>query len=316
VVALPGFLKIDLRNFSIQEVIAKGGTAIVMKGRLKPEENIAEDVLNRFKNQDIVAIKIMKRPPAIPEDEFVRSVHQEISIMYAMETYPNIIQLLAFCEKPFAIITKLYAGNLSSELKNAADLKWNNELIKLNMAYDVAKGISYLHDNGIIHNDLKPANILIEFDLLDKEKERPIGVISDFGISGLLEEDVKGRNKSNVIGASVAYAAPEILILQDDSSMTQDKIGSVQSDLYSYAMILYELVTRNPPFKNYSVNSVLRDAIISGDRPVLIQSEREHHPFLVTLIEANWQQSAKSRMQSFADVLSLLDAAMSRTMQQ
>jgi hypothetical protein len=101
------------------------------------------------------------------------------------------------------------------------------------IAYDMALGMSQLHAYGVLHRDLKPANIL-----LNRRKDLPWQVkLADFGYA---RRDSKESLRKSVVGTP-AYLAPELI-----GHTKSDDVGT-PSDVYSYGVILWEMLTRKKP---------------------------------------------------------------------
>ncbi|TEB22338.1 kinase-like protein [Coprinellus micaceus] len=122
---------------------------------------------------------------------------------------------------------------------------------------DIASGMSYLHENNIVHGDLKGANILVS--------ESGRASLADFGLSrvsgpALLTSVVTGTAKNT---GTIRWLAPELLSLEDDA----DPKVTRTSDVYSYGCACYEIMTGNIPFfqtrNNYSIPAL----VLAGGRP-------------------------------------------------
>ena len=125
----------------------------------------------------------------------------------------------------FIIIMKYYKlGSLKDYItKNFYEIKWNK---KLEILQNIVAGLDHLHNQKIIHRDFHSGNILYEneFDI----------VISDLGISKSSID-----NDNDEIYGIISYMAPEIL---------QRKEYTKASDIYSFGMIMWELITGRMPF--------------------------------------------------------------------
>ena len=99
------------------------------------------------------------------------------------------------------------------------------------MAYQAAKGMHFLHSSGIVHRDLKSLNLLLDSKWNVK--------VSDFGLTKFKEE--MNRTTAKEIQGSVHWTAPEILNEAMD-------IDFMVADIYSFGIILWELMTRQQPY--------------------------------------------------------------------
>jgi len=165
----------------------------------------------------------------VPEIEFF--LH-EIAILSSLD-HPNVIKCLEYSFAPNCIIMEYYETTLHD-----LDSALTSGEIK-NVAYDIALGLQYIHGAGIIHADLKPANILIRVNR--EQKGIVIGAaICDFGIS-IIADGV--LNYQNICTAP--YRAPEINFGDSKLCTYNNKI-----DIWSFGCILFEAITRRPLFAN------------------------------------------------------------------
>ncbi|MEV0296311.1 protein kinase [Nocardia sp. NPDC050710] len=101
---------------------------------------------------------------------------------------------------------------------------------------EVAKGLDFAHESGVLHRDVKPANILLGRPPRDQDE---MVVLTDFGIAKVLE-DTQGLTRTGTLLASFPYAAPE----QFDSDADLD----ARADVYSLGCTFYHLLTGSPPY--------------------------------------------------------------------
>ena len=106
-----------------------------------------------------------------------------------------------------------------------------NEKIRIKILIDSAKGISYLHNNGILHRDIKPDNILI-FDIEHYTNEFINSKLTDFGSSRNINTLMTNMTFSKGIGTPI-YMSPEVLKQQHYKS---------PSDIYSFSITIYECI--------------------------------------------------------------------------
>ncbi|XP_078154511.1 putative receptor-like protein kinase At5g20050 isoform X2 [Carex rostrata] len=194
-----------------QAPIGEGASGAVFKGTLADGSTIA--------------VKRIKWKPS-GETEF----RTEMTII-ASRQHVNLVHLLGFCLSPrgdhYLIYPFLENGSLDAWLftdnGKRSHLTW---ALRYRIAIDVAKALAYLHHEcheRILHLDVKPANILLDGDFRAQ--------LSDFGISKLI-----GKDESSVMTrarGTVGYLPPEMLM---------PNAISTKSDVYSYGMVVLELV--------------------------------------------------------------------------
>ncbi|KAJ7605510.1 hypothetical protein DFH06DRAFT_1487185 [Mycena polygramma] len=120
------------------------------------------------------------------------------------------------------------------------------------LLYEIAQGLEYLHWRGIVHGDLRGANILITEDWT--------ACLADFGLSNF--SDATASTTSNRAGSSY-WMAPELL---DPNRFGYEFARTPASDVYAFACVCLELYTGRPPFMNLHQTAALMK-IINGERP-------------------------------------------------
>jgi serine/threonine protein kinase len=179
----------------------------------------------------LVALKKTRHAP--------ESSSQEPFILAELN-HPNLVCAQAISQTPTGyqfILDYCEGGTLRSHLNTAAPLPL--KAIKV-LVGDILKGLSYVHDQAIIHGDLKPENILLSYrpavhiSGVKAFPPRLIAKIGDFGSARFIQLPNRSRRE---IG-SPTYAAPERF----------DGQSSYASDLYSVGVILYELLLGDRPF--------------------------------------------------------------------
>lgn len=105
-----------------------------------------------------------------------------------------------------------------------------------------------MHNAGIAHCDIKPANVLLE-----ESDDRLVAIVTDFGISLLVDESetakVSGFSLSTLKGASVMYAAPEVL-LRIKKRIPDEKTPNIffRGDSYGLSLTIYQMLIRSSPW--------------------------------------------------------------------
>ncbi|XP_016482593.1 serine/threonine/tyrosine-protein kinase HT1 isoform X2 [Nicotiana tabacum] len=177
-----------------------------------------------------VAIKLISQPEedgdlaTFLEKQFT----SEVALLLRLK-HPNIITFIAACKKPpvFCIITEyLPGGSLRKYLHQQEPYSVPLNLV-FKLALDIARGMQYLHAEGILHRDLKSENLLLDEDMCVK--------VADFGISCL--ESQCGSPKG--FTGTYRWMAPE---------MIKEKNHTKKVDVYSFGIVLWELLTALTPF--------------------------------------------------------------------
>ena len=154
----------------------------------------------------------------------------------------------------------------------------------LDVASQVAEGLSYAHDRHIVHRDIKPANIMVVRDGLAK--------ITDFGIARMRTNDVK--TMTGMILGSPKYMSPE---------QVAGKRADHRSDLFSLGVVLHEMLTGQAPFHADSVHGTMYQVL--NTTPPAPSLRIPDLPEIVDLIVAKaLAKNVEERYQSAGDIAS------------
>ncbi|KAE9607358.1 hypothetical protein Lal_00026920 [Lupinus albus] len=229
--------------------------------------------------------------PSLSEDRLViQDFRHEVNLLVKLR-HPNIVQFLGAVtdRKPLMLITEyLRGGDLHQYLKEKGSL---NPATAINFSMDIARGMAYLHNepNVIIHRDLKPRNVLLVNSSADHLK------VGDFGLSKLIKvQSSHDVYKMTGETGSYRYMAPEVF-----KHRRYDK----KVDVFSFAMILYEMLEGEPPFANFEPYEGAKRAA-EGHRPII--REKGYTPELIELTEQCWAADMNQRP-SFIDILKRLE---------
>src|SRR6266852_4317120 len=218
-------------RYKIEEPLGVGGSSQVYLAR--------DQALNRD-----VALKVLD--PAAAADGNLRRMFVKEARALAQLSHPNIVAVYDVGEvddSPFIVMEYLPGGSMKQRIEQAGPLKTGDAV---RIAIEVANGLAFAHSKGIIHADLKPANIL--FDANDVAK------ICDFGIARAPQEDADTPQ----LYATAMYVAPE---------RVEGKSASVQSDVYGLGLVLYEGLVGKPPFTSTNAAVLLRDHVVRQPVP-------------------------------------------------
>jgi formylglycine-generating enzyme required for sulfatase activity len=199
-----------------------------------------------------VAIKLLA--PAtrayLGSDRFQREV-----LLAAQLSHPHIVPLFEADEADgllFYVMEYVDGESLRQRLSRQGPLSVDDAV---RIAAEVGDALQYAHENGVIHRDVKPENILLS---------RGHALVSDFGIAKLMEE--RGSSEGPALtGAGIAvgtaaYMSPEQAI--------GDKRIDPRSDVYALAAVLYEMLAGEPPFTGPSAQAIVARVINDPPRPI------------------------------------------------
>lgn len=232
--------KILGNRYEIEEIMGVGGMATVYKAKDK--------ILNRY-----VAVKILKDEFANDTD-FIKRFQVEAQAAASL-SHPNIVSVYDVGNEDnlHYIVMELIDGKTLKEvIKEKGKLPWKEAV---NIASQIASGLSKAHANHIVHRDIKPHNIIITREGVAK--------VTDFGIAKAVSNSTINAFGSTV--GSVHYFSPE---------HARGGYTDVRSDIYSLGVVLYEMVTGKLPFDaDTPVSVALKHLQEEAVEPVELNSE-------------------------------------------
>ncbi|XP_063072154.1 RAF proto-oncogene serine/threonine-protein kinase isoform X2 [Engraulis encrasicolus] len=177
-----------------------------------------------------VAVKVLK--VANPTPEQFQAFRNEVAVLRKTR-HVNILLFMGYMTQGnLAIVTQWCDG--SSLYKHLHVQETNLQMFQLiDIARQTAQGMDYLHAKNIIHRDMKSNNIFLHEGLTVK--------IGDFGLA-TVKARWSGSHQVEQPTGSILWMAPEVLRMQDNNPY------SFQSDVYSYGIVLYELMTGELPY--------------------------------------------------------------------
>lgn len=255
-----------ISHYKILEKIGKGGMGEVYK---------AEDT----KLKRIVALKFIK-PQALENEEIKMRFVREAQAAAALD-HPNICTIYEIDEaEGQTFISMAYIGGQSLKEKiKLAPLKVDEVQ---DIAVQVADGLQAAHEKGITHRDIKSANIMIS--------EKGQAKIMDFGIAKLAERTE--ITKTATIMGTVAYMSPE---------QSMGEAVDHRTDIWSFGVMLYEMLTGKLPFKGEFDQVVLHSVLY--DEPEPVTGLRSGIPLgLEGIVVKCLEKKASERYQTIADL--------------
>ncbi|GMH43068.1 hypothetical protein BSKO_10990 [Bryopsis sp. KO-2023] len=164
-------------------------------------------------------------------------------------------------------------------------------------AQDIARGMKYLHDNKVIHGDLKSSNVLLQRSATDPRGY--VAKVADFGLSRQMISDRSHLSTSSF--GTVTHMPPEVLM--------QGHL-SLKADVYSFGMILWEMVAGELPFRNMMQMEVMRKVVLEKKRPEIPSWVPDEHK---ALIEQCWCHEPQNRL-TFRALLDTLDTMLAHSL--
>lgn len=221
--------KILAERYRLVEQIGMGGMAIVYRAvDIRTGHNVAVKVLRPEFNQDV---------------EFVSRFQREAEAASKM-THHNIVNLLDVGmdgDNRYLVMEYVQGKTLKQLIQEKGRI---NPQVAAQITIRILSALQHAHENGIIHRDIKPQNILVHADGHIK--------VADFGIARMANSSTLSKG-DNVMG-SVHYFSPE---------QASGHAAGVTSDIYSVGVVLYEMLTGRVPF--------------DGDSPVAIALQHLHN---------------------------------------
>src|SRR5215468_5101762 len=206
-----------LGNYQILEEIGRGGMGVIYRARQRHSRRI-------------VALKRISSHHADSQDTLMR-FRREAQAAANLD-HPNILPIYEVSEShdglPFFSMKFAAAGSL---LEAASALR-SEPRRAVSLMAKVARAVQYAHEQGILHRDLKPGNILLD--------GRGEPMVSDFGLAKWLEPTGRLTRTPSIFGTP-GYIAPEQV------NGSERKLTSA-ADLYSLGAVLFDLLSGRPPF--------------------------------------------------------------------
>ncbi|KAK9069997.1 hypothetical protein SSX86_010395 [Deinandra increscens subsp. villosa] len=240
----------------------------------------------------IVAIKVLNRGSKTEERVALESRFAREVTMMSRVKHENLVKFIGACKDPLmVIVSELLPGMslrkyLGSIRPNQLDLR-----LALNFALDIARAMECLHANGIIHRDLKPDNLLLTANQKSVK-------LADFGLAR--EETVTEMMTAET--GTYRWMAPElystVTLRQGEKKHYNNKV-----DVYSFGIVLWELVTNRMPFEGMSNLQAAYAAAFKQERPNLSD---DISPELAFIIQSCWVEDPNLRP-SFDQIIRMLN---------
>ncbi|CAL0312562.1 unnamed protein product [Lupinus luteus] len=263
---------IDLTKLNMGEAFAQGAFGKLYRGT--------------YNNED-VAIKILERPENDPSKaQLMEQQFQAEVMMLATLKHPNIVRFIGACHKPmvWCIVTEYAKGGSVRQFLRKRQNRSVPLKLAVKQALDVARGMAYVHGLGFIHRDLKSDNLLIFGDKSIK--------IADFGVARI-EVQTEGMTPET---GTYRWMAPE---------MIQHRPYTQKVDIYSFGIVLWELITGMLPFQNMTAVQAAFAVVNRNVRPII---PNDCLPILGEIMTRCWDPDPDVRP-PFPQIVGMLESA-------
>jgi serine/threonine protein kinase len=247
-------------------------------------------------NRTSVAVKFLLDHHATwssPDADLGKTLREEALLM-AQLRHPNIVQFMGICRDPAAIVTEFCArrslhailAQARGSPAKAAELTWDR---RLGLLADAARGMLYLHSNkphAIVHGDVKSLNVVVT--------EQWVAKVCDFGFSRAITQHHSRDISSSHLPGNPRWLAPELL--------KEEGQPSTKSDVYAFAMVMWEVLVWQVPWESAQNIAVLR-LVRRGERPLIPPTNELPGPpgseavlpRYLRLMEHCWRESPEER---------------------
>uniref|UniRef100_A0A8C9VKG1 Unc-51 like kinase 4 n=1 Tax=Scleropages formosus TaxID=113540 RepID=A0A8C9VKG1_SCLFO len=252
-----------MENFILYEEIGRGNQSVVYKGRRKGSISFVA----------IICSDKSKRAKITNHVRLIRNIKHEnvVSFHEWYETSNHLWLVVELCT----------GGSLETVIGQDQCL---SEDVVRGFAIDLAKGLKYIHDSGIVFCDLTPAKILLDgpgtlkysnfcISKAEGENLEEFFLMSISQEAGLEDDNTLQINIKSLVQGSPTYSAPEVLKGEDTS---------IESDLWALGCVLYEMFSGKPPFFSQNASELLQ-LILNEDPPPLSVPPRSPSKKTVTL---------------------------------
>jgi serine/threonine protein kinase len=248
-----------------------------------------------------VAIKVLGADFAKDEDR-VRRFRIEAQATGALH-HPNILSVFdvgTHEDAPY-LVTELLEGETLRARMDAGRLPLSKAL---DLARQVASGLAAAHAKGITHRDIKPENLFVTTDghlkILDfgLAKASPLAPGATAGPSDSSTVLAPHQTEAGVVLGTVGYMSPE---------QVRGDTADPRSDIFSFGIVLYELLSGDRPFKGDSAVQTM-NAILTEDPPEIVTTGKPLPPALERVVRHCLEKKPDERFQSARDLAFALDA--------
>ncbi|XP_040210529.1 receptor-interacting serine/threonine-protein kinase 2 isoform X2 [Rana temporaria] len=235
-----------------------------------------------------VAVKFFPTERHLVESDR-NKIFKEAEILHKAR-FSYILPILGLCyeEENIGIVTEYMTNGSLNQLLHeespSIEIVWP---LRFRILYEIALGVNFLHNLSppLLHHDLKTPNILLDNEFHVK--------IADFGLSKwrMLSQSFSDHQP---VGGTIIYMPPEMY----EPSVNTGR-GSVKHDMYSYAIIMWEVLSRKQPYEGATTPMQIMFSVSKGSRPDIseesIPADMPHRDVFISLMQSGWASDPNDR---------------------
>lgn len=258
-------------GYELKELVGTGGVASIYKA--------FDDKLARWVAIKVVPIQVS---PGQNEETQLARFRLEAQAIAALR-HRNILTIYGYGEDEgwaYIVMEYVEGGSLKDRITPDEPFAWEQALT---IIIPVSEALAFAHNHDIIHRDIKPANILMPQD------DWPL--LADFGLAKMERSARPNLTMPGQVLGTMAYAAPEQI---------QEGEIDARIDIYSLAIVLFELLTGKLPFEGETSFDFLMARLTDPPRP-LLDVNPEASPLFVPIFEKALAQNPAERYQTMGE---------------
>lgn len=270
-----------LGQYDVIEPLGCGGMGIVLKGY--------DQDLNRY-----VAIKVLA--PHYATSSAARKRFAREGQASAAVVNPHVVAIHGVSTDgrlPYLVMPYVRGESLQQRIDQAGPLKLK-EVLRIGM--QAARGLQAAHEQGLVHRDIKPGNILLE-----RGVDRVL--LTDFGLARAVDD--ASMTRSGVIAGTPQYMSPE---------QARGDAVDHRSDLFSLGSCLYAMCAGRPPFRADNTMGLLNRIVEGSSRPIC-EVNPDVPPWLGTIISWLHSKKPEDRFESAGELADLLERCLAHVQQ-
>ncbi len=230
--------------------LGKGASAVVYAAR-----SLAPALADHGKKT--VAVKILSATNAGDPNAVARFTHE--AFLCSRLAHPNLIRVVDFGwmgpGRPYFVMELFRGATLDRVLAHSGTLPASAALALLE---DAASALTALHQNGIVHRDVKPSNLFVS-----PGRKKPRGRLLDLGVAGVFDPGKARKLGSVNVGARGTYGTPAYIAPEQVLGASTD----ARTDVYALACVAYRMLTGFEPFRGDTITATVHAHLFEDARP-------------------------------------------------